>query len=827
MATLGSVVVEMSASTAKFESDLGRAAQMAERQMAQIDRAVAMVKSGLQTLGLAVSVGLAVNQVKNQIERAIQLAGDLDDLADKTGGTVETLSTLASVARLSGTDMDALSSALQRLSRAVVDAQNGGKQTAGAFKALGLSIEQLRGLGPDEVFLRLAEQLNQYRDGVEKTTIAQVLMGRSGANLLTVVKDLGVAGEFQLRVTAQQAQAADELQKNMVRLQLVSQSVFQSVANQLVPVFNDLLSTLLKLESAPNGVRQSMQTLAADNSIRNWAQQAVLFLATVAEAVVGVARVISALSASVAVVIADSVVAVEFGKKLWDEVKTLGQGSSQDLRAALDKRALVLKEANERYAALLKDGTVLTTALREQFMQSNQATPTKPPVPKALPPVPNVSSLGNENRFRDDPFKKILDGQIKALEDAIVAESKLLKSREQMLDYVYGLEYITLREAETRKQALLADNLATVRAAYDEEIRLAQEAMARRGATQVQMAEASNRAEEAMRKRTAAEIETNQAITDSQLKLLAVQARFDLATRERARLADLDNANALFAIGLLGKTTLEVLKLTAARQIELDLQERIRQLRKQDPQADTSEAMANAAIQTANASSLIELAYNRQREAIFGASEAVRKYQEEANDAATQVESAMNRAFQGMEDALVEFVTTGKLSFTELANSIVADITRIIIKQQLAAALGGDGGMGWLGSILGMAAGSLFGTAGTAAVASTMGGDALENMLTLTGGFGTIPGLASGGPVSANGLYQVNEQGPELLRVSSGREYLLMDDQNGQVIPYADQPPTVNVINNFTFNSPTDRRTQAQIATQAGLSVQRALARNT
>ncbi len=54
-----------------------------------------------------------------------------------------------------------------------------------------------------------------------------------------------------------------------------------------------------------------------------------------------------------------------------------------------------------------------------------------------------------------------------------------------------------------------------------------------------------------------------------------------------------------------------------------------------------------------------------------------------------------------------------------------------------------------------------------------------------------------------------------------------MDDQNGQVIPYADQPPTVNVINNFTFNSPTDRRTQAQIATQAGLSVQRALARNT
>ena len=190
----------------------------------------------------------------------------------------------------------------------------------------------------------------------------------------------------------------------------------------------------------------------------------------------------------------------------------------------------------------------------------------------------------------------------------------------------------------------------------------------------------------------------------------------------------------------------------------------------------------------------------------------------------------MSRAFMGMEDALVQFVTTGKLSFTDLANSIVADITRIIIKQQLAAALGGSaggGGIGWLGSILGSIAGSMFGTGGTAAVASMMGGDALENMLSLTGGFGTIPGLANGGPVSANGLYQVNERGPELLKVASGREYLLMNDENGRVIPNSSQPSTVNVINNFTFNSPTDRRTQAQIASQAGLSVQRALARNT
>lgn len=825
MATLGSVVVEMSASTAKFESDLGRAAQMAERHMAQIDHAVAMVKTGLQSLGVAVSIGVVLDQVKSKIEGAIRMAAEMDDLAEKTGSTVEILSGLGSVAKLSGTDIDSLATGLQRLSRSVVDAQNGGKQTSAAFRALGISIESLKGLGPDEVFLRMAEQMNKYRDGVEKTTLAQVLMGRSGANLLSVVKDLAVAGDYQVRITTEQAAAADELQKNLVRLELVNNAIFKSVAMELVPVFNDLLTTLLKLQNAPGGVRQSMQALANDHSIRSWGQETALVIAIVAEAVIGVAKVIHALSGSVAVMIADSATGIAYAKKLWGDVKTFGSGDDKELQAALETRARVLATANARYADLLKDGTSLSTALRQQFAQTNQLGPGPSTAPKPPPTSPDISGLGNQNKFRDDPFKKILEGQIKALEDAIAAEGKLLKSREQMLDFAYGLEYLTLREAETRKQTLLADNLATVRAAYDEEIRQAQEAMARRGATQVQIAEANNRAEEAMRKRTAAEIEANKAIVDSQLKLLTVQARFDLATRERARLAEVDNANALFAISLLGKTTLEVLKLTAARQIELDLQERIRLLQKQDPLADTSQAVTNAAIQTAKATSLIETAYLRQREAIFGASEAVRKYQEEASNAAMQVESAMTRAFQGMEDALVRFVTTGKLTFTDLANSIVADITRIIIKQMMASAMGGSGSLGWLGSLLGQVAGNLFGTAGTAAVASTMGGDALDNMMTLTNGFGTMPDRAMGGPVLPFEAYHVNENGPELLSVA-GREYLLMGDDAGRVTPVENQPTTVNVTNNFTFTTPVDRRTQTQIAAQAGLSVQRALARN-
>ena len=98
----------------------------------------------------------------------------------------------------------------------------------------------------------------------------------------------------------------------------------------------------------------------------------------------------------------------------------------------------------------------------------------------------------------------------------------------------------------------------------------------------------------------------------------------------------------------------------------------------------------------------------------LGAGFAMQNYVDQAANVAQQSADAFSNAFRGMEDALVKFVTTGKLSFTDLANNIVADITRIIIKQQLSNALGvagtggnaGSGLMGLLGQGLGLLTGA-------------------------------------------------------------------------------------------------------------------------
>jgi lambda family phage tail tape measure protein len=70
-----------------------------------------------------------------------------------------------------------------------------------------------------------------------------------------------------------------------------------------------------------------------------------------------------------------------------------------------------------------------------------------------------------------------------------------------------------------------------------------------------------------------------------------------------------------------------------------------------------------------------------------GARRALEEYAKSATDVAGQVQDAMGRSLQGLEDSLVDFVTTGKLNFEDLANSILRDLARIAIRQAIIAPL--------------------------------------------------------------------------------------------------------------------------------------------
>lgn len=134
-------------------------------------------------------------------------------------------------------------------------------------------------------------------------------------------------------------------------------------------------------------------------------------------------------------------------------------------------------------------------------------------------------------------------------------------------------------------------------------------------------------------------------------------------------------------------------------------------------------------------------------DAASGYKRAVLDYVEAAEDMATNTEQIIGDALQGSEDAFVSFVTTGKMEFSDLVDSMIADLARLAFRQSIAPLLGGSTGI--IGSLLG-------GFTGSAGVA---GGDYFASGFTNSLAFGGP--RASGGRVSAGSAYIVGERGPE------------------------------------------------------------------
>jgi phage-related minor tail protein len=117
-------------------------------------------------------------------------------------------------------------------------------------------------------------------------------------------------------------------------------------------------------------------------------------------------------------------------------------------------------------------------------------------------------------------------------------------------------------------------------------------------------------------------------------------------------------------------------------------------------------------------------------------------------------------------------------------------------------------GAGLLGSLLG---GAMSNSAATTA-ANSMSGDALDNLIKLQGGWGTVAGFANGGEPPVGRVSMVGERGPELF----------IPRQAGTVVPnHALGGGNTNVVN-VNFDGRVDRETGNQLANRLSLEQRRA-----
>lgn len=204
---------------------------------------------------------------------------------------------------------------------------------------------------------------------------------------------------------------------------------------------------------------------------------------------------------------------------------------------------------------------------------------------------------------------------------------------------------------------------------------------------------------------------------------------------------------------------------------------------------------------------------------LAGATAAWANYQQEAGNAARQMGDVVGSAIGGFEDAWIKFTTTGKLSFSDLTKSVLADLARIAARQ---AAMGivNMFASAWGGGVT--AAGNQAVTSGTSSINNQL----FQNM---RGGYSTGGYTGDGGVHQPAGVVHKGEVvwsqrdvaragGVEV--VEAMRKGLKGYDSGGAVATPVGSGMAAGAINVRVMNAPAGTTASASRNSQGGFDIE-------
>lgn len=233
-----------------------------------LNQATSKVNGLLAGLGASLSLAGLVHAGK----AAVDLADDLNDLRQKTGVSVESLSLLKPIAEESGTSLEGLATGLKKLSTAMLEAASGAKEQAGVFARLGVSVLDAAGqMRPtEEVLLDLADAFAAMPDGAEKSALAVKLFGKSGVELIPFLNQ-GRSGieelknkfrELGLEISGDTARAADAFNDTLDTVKQALHGVTLKIAEAALPALQTLADGLVTLVSHGDAVGNTVRILS-------------------------------------------------------------------------------------------------------------------------------------------------------------------------------------------------------------------------------------------------------------------------------------------------------------------------------------------------------------------------------------------------------------------------------------------------------------------------------------------------------------------------------------------------------------------------------------
>jgi hypothetical protein len=177
----------------------------------------------------------------------IEQSGSLVDSSKATGVAIERMARLRAVFAEAGSGADQVMPVFAKMEKALYDASQGGGKSAEAIQRLGLSVDGLLQMSPDERLLATAKAIGGIEDSTARAGLVMEIFGKSGIDLLQVFDALAdttrtdrALGKLP-SVLARNAEVLDVIGDGFSQLKLKSQQFFVGVLDQVAPTIDRIV----------------------------------------------------------------------------------------------------------------------------------------------------------------------------------------------------------------------------------------------------------------------------------------------------------------------------------------------------------------------------------------------------------------------------------------------------------------------------------------------------------------------------------------------------------------------------------------------------------
>jgi hypothetical protein len=245
---LGELLVSLGLNTAEFSRGLTKAERDAQQFAGRVRSAVAEVGKILGGLEIGREIFSATKDI-------IAEASALSDLAQATGSTVESLSRLTNQAKIAGSDLATVETALLKLSKGMAGTDAESTKTKEALKLLGVTTRD-----PVQALEEASVSLSKFQDGVNKVGLAAALFGgKDGQVFLKVMQDIANQQDVVSTKTTKQAEDAKALEIAYNSLRVEATKFSNVILSDVVPALTATIKEFQAGIEAAGGFFKAMQ----------------------------------------------------------------------------------------------------------------------------------------------------------------------------------------------------------------------------------------------------------------------------------------------------------------------------------------------------------------------------------------------------------------------------------------------------------------------------------------------------------------------------------------------------------------------------------------